>query len=349
MKKFLALLLASFFVISHSYSQAVNDSCGSASPISIPAGGTSCTNGTTVGGSTITWTTPSCGQTNWPNSVWYTFVATGTLNVISVTPSGTPAAQTLGLNVFTGTCNNLAGGIGSCEISATAGGSDTVTYPSTPGTIFYVQVSSFGTAGGFDICISSTTPPAAPGNTCGTAAHLCSLASFTVGTVPAGGSSFTPSCFGSTPDAGQWYQFTVGVTGQLAWKCKPTAAHIELDWAFYNITNGCPTAADAANYTMCNYNYSGSHSNPIGMSPTAAAGHCPDSTITNNAAREICPWETVVAGQTYAIFINNYSYSPPPLLAGVTGWTFNFDSSTFQMAPVDTFLVNSIRLATITF
>src|ERR1700728_2034858 len=80
-----------------------------------------------------------------------------------------------------------------------------------------------------------------PGSTCDSATNLCSLDAFTVGTLPIGGTSFTSWCFGSTPDDGQWYKFTVSVTGQLAWRCTPDSQNIELDWALYNITNGCPT------------------------------------------------------------------------------------------------------------
>ncbi len=172
------------------------------------------------------------------------------------------------------------------------------------------------------------------GTTCQTAVQLLSLDSFTVDTVPMGGSSFTPSCFGpNTPTDGHWYQFHVCTTGQLAWLCTPTAANVELDWALYNITNGCPTNANSANYVTCNFNYSGETSNPVGMSSTSSSS-CPDSALSFNAGKEICPWETVTAGQTYAIFLNNYSYPT------ATGWNFNFTGSTFNMGPTGSFSVS---------
>lgn len=334
MKKFSTLLFAFFSVCSAIYGQApANDDCSNPTPISLPSGGSACITGSTIGATATTWSTPNCGQTNWTNDVWYTFVSTGTDNTVIVSPTGNPAAQVLGISVFEGTCANLAGSPGSCEIATTNGATDTAIYPAPVGTVFYVEVSSFGTAGNFQLCVTSTTPPPAPGNTCATAAHLCTEAPFTVANVPHGGSSFTPYCFGGTPADGQWYQFTVGVAGQLAWRCKPTAANIELDWAFYDITNGCPTNPTSQDFLTCNYNFSGAASNPIGMSPTTSTV-CPDSNITNQARKEICPSEILAVGHTYAIFINNYSY---PV---ATGWNFNFDSSTFVMAPVDTFFVS---------
>ena len=173
-----------------------------------------------------------------------------------------------------------------------------------------------------------------PGTTCQTAVQLLSLDSFTLDTVPLGSSSFTPSCFGpNTPTNGHWYEFHVCTTGQLAWLCTPTAANVELDWALYNITNGCPTNANSANYVTCNFNYSGETSNPVGMSSSSNTS-CPDSALSFNATKEICPSETVTAGQTYAIFINNYSYPT------TTGWNFNFTGSTFNMGPASIFSVS---------
>ena len=338
MRKNFTFLIVFISICLTGFSQPANDDCSNATAISIPSGGNACTTGTTVGATPTTWGSAVCGQTNWTNDVWFTFVSTGTDNTVIVSPTGTPAAQTLGVSVYTGTCGGtLAGSPGSCAIATTPGGIDTAIYPAPVGTVFYVEVSSFGTAGNFQICVNSTTPPAAPGNSCATAARLCTEAPFSVASVPHGGSSFTPSCFGvNTPTDGEWYQFTVGVSGELAWRCTPTGIKIELDWALYDITNGCPTNATSQSYMNCNFNFSNEKSNPIGMSPTTNTQCPPDSAAIPpySAAKEFCPWENVVAGHTYAIFINNYTYPK------ATGWNFNFDSSTFKMAPVDTFLVS---------
>jgi len=351
MKKNLALCIAFFLICQIGYSQAIAN-CATATPISLPSSGSACATGTTVGATATNWAAPTpCNEATW-NDVWYTFVSSGTQNVVIVSPNGTPAATMLGVSVYTGTCSAVTPAVGSCEVSTTNNGIDTVTYLAPVGTTFYIEVASFGTAGGFQVCVNSTTPPPAPGNTCGTAAKLCTKDAFTVDTVPPGGSSFTPDCFGGiTPGAGQWYQFTVGVGGSCQWQCTPTVvatthSHgltpgngIELDWAMYDITNGCPTTANPTlGEVACNYNYEGENSDPIGMATSAnncANGVGPQS---GTAAGELCPPATLVAGQTYAIFINNYSYDAVTH-TGLTGWNFNFTGSTFQMAPVDSFTV----------
>jgi hypothetical protein len=321
--------------------QPANDDCTNPSPISLPSSGSACVTGTTVGATATTYVSPGiCGQTAWNNDVWYTFVSTGTYTVITISPTGSPAAQQLGIAVFTGTCANLVGAGGSyCNISTTNGGSDTIFAAGGPvGTTYFIEVNSFSTAGRFNLCVSSTDPPAAPGNKCSTATKLCTEAAFNEPSVTGGGSNFTPDCFGGTPQAGHWYQFTVGVTGQISWLCTPTTQPsspgagngVELDWAMYNITSGCPTNANQANEVACNYNYQGENSDPVGMSATTY-GPCPTSAVTYSATDEICQSLTLTAGQTYAIFINNYTNSIP------TGWNFNFGGSTFVIAPVDTF------------
>ena len=353
MRKILALLVVSFSVYSISYSQPANDDCSGATAISIPASGSACVTGTTVGATSTTWPSNECGQTTWTNDVWFTFVSTGTLNTVIVSPTGNPAAQKIGVSIYTGSCANdtFYSAPGSCVISATNGGIDTVSYPAPVGTIMYVEVSSFGTAGRFQLCVTSATEPNSPGNKCSTAAHLCGLAPFTLATVPAGGTTFTPDCFvPNTPAAGQWYQFSVGVTGLLAWQCTPTTPTtvysslnifgqvvpgngVELDWALYDITNGCPTNNNQANEVACNFNYEGQNSYPIGMS-TASGTTCPINADPGTQNGEFCPALTITAGKTYALFINNFTNNIP------TGWNFNFNNSSFVMAPVDTFLVS---------
>ena len=333
MKKILSFLFSYFVLFIIGYSQPANDTCGAATPISLPTSGIACVTGTTVGATATTWNAPVCGQTVWTNDVWYTFVSTGLVNTITVSPTGSPAATRLGITVYEGGCQTFQGSGNYCAVSATNGGSDTVIQTGSPaGTQYWVEVSSFGTAGDFNLCINSNTPPIAPGNSCGTATPLCSEAPFNLASVPLGGSGFTPDCFFETPGAAVWYQFTVGVGGQLIWNCQPTGQNVELDWAIFDITNRCPTNANQNNEVACNWNYSGGASNPIGMAANSATV-CPTSNATLNASLEICPPITLTAGKTYAIMINNYT-------SGVaTGWNFDFAGSTFKMAPVDTFLV----------
>src|SRR5271168_1551071 len=102
MKKFLALLVVFLSICLNANSQApANDDCSGSQPVSIPAGGTACVTGTTVGATATDWTTPECGETVWTDG-WYTFISTGTNNTLVVSPTGSPAAQMLGVSLYNG-------------------------------------------------------------------------------------------------------------------------------------------------------------------------------------------------------------------------------------------------------
>lgn len=329
---FLLIYILAVFV---AYSQPLNDDCLNATPVTIPASGNVCINSSNATATTTTWATPVCGQTVWTNDVWFTFVSNGSLNTITVQPTGSPAAQTLGVSVWTGGCAALTG-IGTyCAISPSTGGTVTVTQAAPAGTQYWIQVSAFTGDGNFQLCINSNTPPPAPGTSCATATPICDLTNFNLATGPAGTGAFSPNCFTFGANSSVWYQFTVGTTGTLAWNCTPTLPLTELDWALFDITNGCGTANLNANTVNCNYNYSNQVSSPIGMS-TSSITVCPTSGA-NGAGAEFCPAGTVTAGRTYAIFIDNFSNN-------ASGWNFNWTGSTFQMAPTSSFTLNTNKI-----
>ena len=71
-----------------------------------------------------------------------------------------------------------------------------------------------------------------------------------------------------------------------------------------------------------------------------SVNNCANGTGPQNdsASGEFCPPATLLAGHSYAIFINNYSYNPATD-SGRTGWNMNFTGSTFQIAPVTGFSI----------
>ena len=118
------------------------------------------------------------------------------------------------------------------------------------------------------------------------------------------------------------------LTGLLAWEATPLLPNTELDYAVYDITSGC--ANITSNEIACNYHFSNYASAPTGMSDTST-NSCPYSATTSQAiGYELCPALTILAGHTYAIFIENYANNQ-------SGWSFNWNGSTFQMAPTSSF------------
>ena len=319
---FLLCLIVAGFV---SFSQPANDECNTATVITLSPTGSFCLTGTNVGADSTTYVQPyPCGITVWPNDVWYTFTSTGTINTITVKPSGANPAQQLAINVESGSCAQFDALGNYCGEAANNTDSLQIIQVNSAGTQFFIEVSSFAGEGTFDLCVTSVNPPPGPGGSCDSANAVCDLSPFTLNEATLGAVSDTPSCFApfSAPNS-TWYKFSVNQSGTLAWTCTPTAPGIELDWALYDITNGC--ANIVGNELSCNYHYAFEVSAPIGMSPTSTTV-CPIDSVNTNTLEEICPSQTVVAGHVYAIFISEFN-------ADSTGWDFNWTGSTFQIIP----------------
>lgn len=326
MYKLAPLCLLFFFFNSAVVAQPLNDDCLNATPIAIPVSGSTCVNGNNIGATSTTWGSALCGQTTWTNDVWYTFVSNGTLNTITVKPSGSPAAARLGITVYTGSCGSLSGLGTYCAIAPNNPDSAVVIQASAIGTQYFIEVSSFNGDGNFQLCVNSVTPQPSPGSSCATASRVCALNPFTLGSGPSGTGGYTPDCFLFGANSSVWYRFTVGVSGTLAWSATPNLPGTELDWALYDITGSCPGLFTSS--VACNYNYSNEASNPVGMS-TSSGTICPTDGL-GGAAGEFCPSITVTAGRTYAIVIDNFSNNG-------SGWNFNWTGSTFGLAPTSQF------------
>jgi gliding motility-associated-like protein len=304
-------------------SQVANDNCTSAQAITIPASGSVCITSTTVNAISDN-TTSSCDTGTPGNEVWFTFIATGSQNTVTVTPQGSPSIQQAIVAIDGTGCADNAFNI--CNASATNNGTATATWTFAPGTQVWISVeSNNGTQGGFQLCITSVTPPPAPGSSCSNATSLCNKSNFSVSTFPNNNNPFQPACFATTLQQPIFYQFTVGASGTCAWQADP-AGSTEYDWAMYNITNGCP-----GTLVCCNWNYGNNAGSPIGMS-SAGTGSCNESGISNNPNKELSPPANVVAGNTYLIIIDNYSNNS-------SGFNFTW-GGTFQMAPTAQFTVS---------
>lgn len=305
---FMVLIFSSLFGLS----QPANDDCVNAQAIVIPVSGDICVTGTTALANGTIYTSHPCFPigSSIPD-VWYTFIAAGTQNTITVTQNGGSPAQQLGVSLTSSPCGGAT--LQTCNMSATATGSATAVWTYPVGTQIWVNVSSIMAQGGFQICINSITPPNAPGEACNTATILCDKSTVIVDNLVGFTSSATwPSCFANAVQQDIWYKFTVGQTGTCLWTATPLAA-VEYDWAMYDITSGCPGTEVA-----CNYYYAtgdGAPGSPFGMAATASG--------------EFEAGITLTVGNTYALLIDNYVNSSD-------GFELSW-GGTFQMAPTSIF------------
>jgi gliding motility-associated-like protein len=322
MKKNLLLVVLSIFSLFGFAQAPANDNCTAPQVVIIPASGTICINSTNIN-ATSDLSLNLCQPGPLDDDVWFTYIATGVSNTITVTPTGATPAQSLVVSSSNSNCATATYNV--CNAAATAGGAATINYSYVVGTQVWVNVATLGADGTFQICITSTTPPPIPGGDFTTATILCNKNNFTQDPLPVNFSAVTPSCFFLSAQQPVFYQFTVGVTGTCDWLATPTGL-AEYDWAMFNVTGGCPGIEVA-----CNYNLEGSNGYPVGMqagSPTI----CPNSGAVSAPADEICPEITVTAGQTYVIMIDNFS-------ANNVGFNFAW-GGTFQMAPTSAFTVS---------
>jgi gliding motility-associated-like protein len=116
------------------------------------------------------------------------------------------------------------------------------------------------------------------------------------------------SCLGGENN-GAWYTLTVQNTGDLAFTINPNSNLDDYDWAVYNLTSAScgDIYTNAALEISCNF---------YGVpGPTGANG---------NPGQLNEPVIPVVAGETYVVYISNYSSSQ-------SGYTLDFSASTAQI------------------
>ncbi len=120
------------------------------------------------------------------------------------------------------------------------------------------------------------------------------------------------SCLSSGEDNGVWYTFTVQTPGFLAFNIIPYDNTDDYDWALFDLTNNvCSDIFGNASLEIsCNY------SNSITNNGITGANGGP-----NNQDEAMVP---VVAGQTFVLFISNYT-------ASTSGYQLDFGASTAQI------------------
>ncbi len=326
-KNFILLIIFIFLSI---YSFSQSDNCVSATVISLDAAGSACASGTTVGATSSLTNYGTCNPTLTTNEVWYTYVASGAQNDFTVTPNGITNAEIV---FYTGGCGNT---LVTCD-AVTGANPINLSWGFTAGTQVWIGIMSHGgTEGAFDLCIDSYDPPPGGGNGCAGAIPLCDknvttnipdMSIFTSSTA-------SPSCFPGGGNQDVWFQFTVTQSGTLEWEALSTiGSGVEWDWTIYDITNGCAGTGGEVE-VACNYNF-GAEPGYAGMTSTATPANCPTSAFTNDPALEYCTPINVVAGNTYAIQIDNYTSTV------ATGLDFSFlPGMTAEIAPVVDFTIN---------
>ncbi|MDB5193305.1 MAG: hypothetical protein JWQ96_2868 [Segetibacter sp.] len=191
-------------------SDPINDDCGGA--ISLNSSSATCTGtaGSTVGATQSSDAAPSCSATGRNDDVWYTFVASSTSQIITISNASSTTAAAL----YTGACGGLS------QVSGACGSGGTTVSNLTVGQTYFVRVySTSSTATTFSTYVICVTIPPANDECSG----AISLSSSSMSCSPTTGSTFggtpsadaAPTCSATGRNDDVWYSFAASATSQV--------------------------------------------------------------------------------------------------------------------------------------
>jgi hypothetical protein len=301
-------------------------------------GNTHCANGSGEPAAPTCWSSP-----NIVNSVWYSFVAPASGNVLVRTSPG--SLKKTQIAAYTGVCGSGLTYV-ACNLNAPGcgGTSPTPTTMSqlsltglTAGNTYYVVVDGEGSStGSFSIIAidAGGSLPDITGQECNSPIIVCSqntavgdpgFQSFgNICDFPGAGTN----CLYTAERGSAWYQINISAAGNLQfdivpndWVGAPSTACTDYDFALWKIAGSgatsCSGIAGGATPLRCNYSslgVTGLYSNSNGNAPSQYPGF--GSAYNSQVA--------VAAGEVYVLVVSNYSNS-------TSGFTLKFPAG----APVD--------------
>jgi len=323
------VLLLFLLTSSITWAQPANDECTGAIELSNVTDYCSNPGEFSTIGATDSGNNPMC----FPNGVdvldvWFSFTAIA--NTININVLGNVANNAGGtlvapqLAVYTGDCINGLVEFGCFSDAFGNNFSETFLPGLTPGQTYYVQVSArLGGSGSFQLCLSNFNSPPEPSGDCVTGVILCDKSSFSVDYVLGGGNdtqeldgaSCLVNCGGAAETSSAWYKWTCDQSGTLSFVLTPNNPNDDLDFILYELPNGIDNC-NSKNELRCmasGENTGQPLSDWIGCyGPTGLQIGDPDTgeecgcqSGNNNFVAAI----DMIAGQSYALAINNFSNS----------------------------------------
>ena len=137
------------------------------------------------------------------------------------------------------------------------------------------------------------------------------------------------TCLGSKESNSVWYVFTAQTNGSLTFTINTLK---DYDFALYNITNGGCAGVPGSMPIRCNFSVS-----PGTTGLTAPAAPQLPALSENAGGSPLMPGVNVIAGQTYALLVNNFTgdQNGYTLMFGGTASIFDVTPPKFQSATLD--------------
>ncbi len=347
----LCLLFFSLIPLSSLFAQPMNNDCNNAIVLNNVQNFCS-TFGqyTTTGATDINGFPSATCMAAGVSDVWFSFTATATdvdITIIGNTAGGTSGGTMAGQEavLYSGTC---ALGITEEECVADLTISGIISLYKgglTPGQTYLIRVDTRFTTGTFQLCINNYIPPPTPQSDCPTGVVLCDKAGFTVNSVIGGGSNVNEMddglCFGGVTNIetnSAWYIWTAANNGTVTFDLIPTDPNDDMDFILYQLPNGvgncagkivlrCMASGDFSSASPC--------MGPTGLNSTSidVAEQAGCQVGDDNYLAEL----VMVAGQTYALAINNYTSTG-------AGFTVNFGGTGEFAGPTPDFMVSDTTI-----
>ncbi|MEO6039768.1 MAG: PKD domain-containing protein, partial [Saprospiraceae bacterium] len=276
---------------------------------------------TNVGATPSTYGAATCFGTT-QKDVWFAFtpVATDvTITVRGATAQG--AGGTLKnpqVAIYYGACG---GTISQLECQSAPGTNVAEAYQGGlfVGSTYLVRVQGQGGQNGtFQLCINNYNPPVAPTSDCPQASILCDKSSFVVQKVTGAGQNISEltdaTCFsngapGNYETNSTWFVWTCSQSGTLEFTLTPLNVADDLDFVIYRLPNGI---GNCQGKEVVRCNAAGDNVFPSAcMGPTGLRPGDPDISEDAGCTDQgdnawLSPFD-MVAGQSYALVINNFT------------------------------------------
>lgn len=228
---------------------------------------------------------------------WYQFTATNTTTDIDLTGSRN---HTLSVWSACGGGTELA-----CSY-ALAGSTASVSFATTIGTTYYIQVhrnqSNNTSSMSGAICVHDPVPPA---NNCDIGIQVCASTGFPGNSTGFGTQELDVTnrgCLSTNEHQSSWYLISIGTTGTLQFTISPSNGTDDYDFALWGPSSACPPTAAPI---RCSYAAGGGNT---GLN-TALNGAESPSTSEGSGGNRYVDDLAVTAGDVYLLVIDNFTSS----------------------------------------
>jgi gliding motility-associated-like protein len=260
---------------------------------------------TNAGSTTGSYGLATCWGGTQTEDVWFSFIATGTDVLTSVSGNGSDGTIiNPRMALYQGTCGGTLTEL-NCTNTPTSDVAQIYEGGLIPGQTYLIRVSTTtANEGTFQLCVNSYTQPVNPGADCDGALYLCdnstvSLASFSGGGLDSFEPEFT-SCM-SIESNSVWYYWQCGTSGTFTFEITPSNPTQDIDYIFYQLSSN--DVCGSRTISRCNTSACLGTNGVTGLSAT-------DGDVTEDPGCDIgenayCSQVNLVAGNYYAILIDN--------------------------------------------